>query len=398
VQVKPSWLNTDPVQFLLMELSDGTNQAMAVGGCVRDALMGRPCSDVDIATPHTPDSVEEILSFWGHVKLIPTGVDHGTWTAVVDGFPFEITSFRKDVATDGRRATVAYSQDIRDDAQRRDFTMNALYMTWRGEIHDPTGTGIEDLTARRLRFVGDADERCREDYLRIMRLFRFQAQLGINRPDPEAFAAAMRNAEGLAQVSGERKWSELKKTLGAYNPCGALLEMVRADVLDQVLPDRGHIGRVFDVVEAELGAGVEPDWPRRYVALRNGDDIPFPASNDEKNYVRAIHQNKMFGLAAARTAFNTRKRAVARDSYVLACAAGHIPCTIPEEEIERGVDAECPVTGDDLKTYGIPEGKVLGDALKRANAIFVDGGFRWSHSEIMDRLVLTEFGKHLKQA
>ena len=198
------WMTAPETRTVLAAL-DG--QGKFVGGAVRNALIGRPVADIDIATPLLPDDVAARLARAG-LGAVPTGIAHGTITAIANGKPFEITTLRRDVSTDGRRATVAFTTDWGEDAQRRDFTMNALYADAGGTVLDTVG-GVEDLKAGRVRFVGDATTRIREVYLRILRLFRFHAWYGKDEMDAEALHAAAAEKAGLAQLSGERVQKEL---------------------------------------------------------------------------------------------------------------------------------------------------------------------------------------------
>lgn len=210
-------------------------QARFVGGAVRDSLLNRPVNDVDLATPLLPDEVIARLEAAGF-KAIPTGIEHGTITAVVTGKTFEITTLRRDAATDGRRATVAFSTDWAEDAQRRDFTINALFADGDGRIYDYTD-GSSDLDPTRIRFIGKAEDRVREDYLRLLRFFRFQAHYSRCPMDGEALQAAKVLAPGLAQLSAERVWSELKRLLAAPDPAEVLDAMAATGVLARVLPE-----------------------------------------------------------------------------------------------------------------------------------------------------------------
>ncbi|WP_445680592.1 CCA tRNA nucleotidyltransferase [Radicibacter daui] len=215
-RLTPDWL-TAPASRALLAALEG--EARFVGGCVRNALLGLPASDIDIATPLEPAEVITRLKAAG-LKAIPTGIEHGTVTAVVEGPEgsrqkslFEVTTLRRDVSTDGRRATVAFTADWAEDAARRDFTMNALYLDGDGTLYDPTGKGVGDARARQVRFVGDARERLREDALRLLRFFRFHAQYGHGQPDADGLAACLAEAALLPALSGERIWQELRKLL-----------------------------------------------------------------------------------------------------------------------------------------------------------------------------------------
>ena len=218
---------------VLAALAASGDRARFVGGCVRDALAGRAVNDVDIATPTRPDRVIRLLEDAG-IRALPTGLAHGTVTAAVDGAAIEVTTLRRDVATDGRRATVRFTDDWAADAARRDFTMNALYCDPDGTVHDHTG-GLADLRAGRVRFVGSARRRIAEDALRMLRFFRFHAWYGAGPPDADALAACRELAPGLAGLAAERVWSELAKTLRAPEPAAAFASMEETGALAVVL-------------------------------------------------------------------------------------------------------------------------------------------------------------------
>ena len=246
---------------VLSALSAEGAQALVVGGAVRNALLGEPIADIDIATATPPGDTVRLAEAAG-LRTVPTGIDHGTVTIIADGRGFEATTFRRDVETDGRHAIVAYSDNIDDDARRRDFTMNALYATADGRVLDPVG-GLADLAARRLRFVGDARARITEDYLRILRFFRFLAWYG-READMQALAACHELRGGLAGISKERIGHEMRKLLAAPDPAQAVRLMAEAGVLPLVLP--GADGSDLpDLIGAEqdFGTGALPAWPRR---------------------------------------------------------------------------------------------------------------------------------------
>ena len=223
--------------FAALEAAGGAACVRFVGGCVRNALMGRAISDLDLAAQLTPDETEAALAAAG-LRSVPTGKAFGTITAVVDGKPFEITSLREDVETDGRRAVVRYTTDWAKDAQRRDFYLNALYADIEGRVYDPTGEGLGDVAAGRVRFIGEAEQRIREDYLRILRFFRFHAIYGDPEGgiDAEGLAACARHAPAISGLSAERIGAEMRKLLAAEDPAPSVAAMERAGVLTQVLP------------------------------------------------------------------------------------------------------------------------------------------------------------------
>lgn len=239
--------------------------ARIAGGAVRDALALRAVTDFDIATPEPPEQVIAALRRAG-IKAVPTGLAHGTVTAVADHRGFEITTLRRDVETDGRHALVAFTDDWLEDAARRDFTINAMSMGRDGAVFDYFG-GIADLEAGRVRFVGDAAARIAEDYLRVLRFFRFHARYGSGAPDIAATSAIAAAVAGLGRLSPERVWSELKRILAAPAPTGAIALMARLGVLQAVLPEGADVGRLAALV----GRGAPPDPLLRFAAVFTGD-------------------------------------------------------------------------------------------------------------------------------
>lgn len=232
------WLTASATRAVIaaLEAGGGPGCARFVGGCVRNALIEQPVADVDIATTLTPEDVDRAIRTAG-LKAVPTGIAHGTVTAVAERTPFEITTLRRDVSTDGRNATVAFTDDWAEDAARRDFRLNALYADADGRVFDPTGEGVADALAGRIVFVGDPETRIREDFLRILRFFRFHAWYGRGDPDPAALAACRSLASGMTRLSAERVSSELMKLLSAPDPRVAVRAMADAGVLAKVLPE-----------------------------------------------------------------------------------------------------------------------------------------------------------------
>ena len=230
-QISAAWVSDPATQRVCAALTEGGAQALFVGGCVRNALLDTPVSDIDIATDALPNRVVELAQA-ADLKAIPTGIDHGTVTVVCDHIPHEITTFRRDVETDGRRAVVAFSDKVEEDAARRDFTMNAIYARPDGTVLDPL-LGLPDLEARRVRFIGTAQNRIREDYLRSLRYFRFHAWYGDAQAgfDADALAAIAGNLDGLSTLSRERVGAELLKLLAAPDPAPSVAAMRSTGVL-----------------------------------------------------------------------------------------------------------------------------------------------------------------------
>ena len=250
---------------VLAALNSGGEEARVVGGAVRNALMDLPIGDIDIATTAVPDEVVRRAAAAGF-KAVPTGIDHGTVTLVVQGRPFEVTTLREDVETDGRRAKVAFGRDWRRDAERRDFTVNALSVTPEGEIHDYVG-GLADIAARRVRFIGEPGQRIAEDYLRILRFFRFHAAYGRGPLDPAGLAACIAGRDGLERLSRERVRAELVKLLAAPGALAAATAMTDAGLLTRLLGGAVNLVHLDRLIAVEQALALAPDPVRRLGAL-----------------------------------------------------------------------------------------------------------------------------------
>jgi len=257
----PPWMGEPPSRRLLGALASDRIAARFVGGCVRNAVLGRPVDDIDLAVNKPPETVMRTLEA-ANIKAIPTGLKHGTVTAIVDGRTFELTTLRRDVETDGRRAVVAFTDDWLADAGRRDFTFNALYADPDGTLYDPFD-GRADLAAGRVRFIGDADQRIAEDCLRVLRFFRFHAWYGKPPLDAAGFDACRRNAASLGGLSGERVRKELLRTLEAERSPDAVEAMSEAGALDHWLPEYAGAGRL----RALIGREGKADGLRRLAAI-----------------------------------------------------------------------------------------------------------------------------------
>jgi poly(A) polymerase len=370
--VAGAWLDAPAVQGVLGMLAAAGHRALCVGGCVRDALLGRPVGDVDVATDALPEAVQRAAAAAGF-RSVPTGIDHGTVTVVAGGQPVEVTTFRRDVATDGRRAVVAFTDDLAADAARRDFTLNALYAEADGTLRDPLG-GLPDLLARRVRFVGDPAARIREDYLRILRFFRFHAQVGAAAVDAEGLAACAALADGLAALSAERVTVELRKLLAAADPAPAVAAMQAAGVLARVLPgaDGSALARLV-----HLEAGRPARWPRRLAAL-GGDTARLRLSRAESG--------DLARLAAAEggpAALGYRLgAALAADALLLRAArSGTAPPPDWEAEVARGAAAVFPVSAADLMPA--LAGPALGKRLRAIEARWLASGLRLTREQLL---------------
>lgn len=300
-----SWLQRAGLSALVAAL--GVGQTRYVGGAVRDTLLGLPVKDIDMATPLEPAEVMRRLKAHG-IQVVPTGIAHGTVTAVLAGGPVEITTLRHDVTTDGRRATVAFASDWQEDAARRDFTINALYADpATREVFDWFG-GLEDLAARRVRFIGDARQRIREDHLRILRYFRFQARFGSLPADPEAEQAVAELAATLKGLSRERVGMEMLNLLGLPDPAPTAARMAELGVLAEVLPE-AQVPALTALVAEETRQGVQPDAMRRLAALLPAE--PPLAEAAASRFRLSSAQKKRLALAAGRSSETGQARALA---------------------------------------------------------------------------------------
>ncbi|NBE07332.1 CCA tRNA nucleotidyltransferase [Paragemmobacter ruber] len=373
-----AWLEDPAAQAACAALIAGGHQALFVGGCVRNALLNMPIGDIDIATDATPDRAMALAALAG-IKALPTGIEHGTVTFIIRRHPHEVTTFRRDVQTDGRHAVVAFSRRIEEDAARRDFTMNALYARPDGTLVDPLG-GLPDLLARRLRFVGDPATRIREDYLRILRFFRFHAWYG----DPEAgvdaegLAACAAGVDGLSSLSRERVGAEFRKLLAAPDPAPALASMAHAGALHALLPgtDPRYLSPLI-----HLEDGLPIRWLRR-LAVLGGDNLA-----DLLRLSRA-EARQLAHLRAAAT--GTDSPAVlaqkygadeATDALLVRAALNETP--LPpgwQAEVARGAAAQFPVTAADLPAL---IGPALGQELKRLERLWRDSDLRLTKADLL---------------
>ncbi len=259
------WLRSGPSARVLALLNGDSTEARVVGGAVRNALLGIPVGDIDIATTALPDEVIRRAREAG-IKSVPTGIEHGTVTLVVDAQPFEVTTLREDIETFGRKAKVAFGRDWARDAARRDFTINGLSVGADRVVHDYVG-GLADIAARRVRFIGDPDRRIAEDYLRILRFFRIHAAYGAGEPDREGYLACIAGREGLATLSAERVRMEVLKLMVANGAVAAIEAMADGGLLQTIFGGIGYIGPFAAMIAIEGSLGLEPNAVRRLGAL-----------------------------------------------------------------------------------------------------------------------------------
>ena len=399
---RPDWLREDATRALLAAFAAHGQALRFVGGCVRDTLMERPVGDLDAATPAMPGTVMALLEAEG-IKTIPTGLKHGTVTAIILDRQIEITTLREDAACDGRHAEVRYTDDWQRDAARRDFTMNALYMDAAGEVYDYFG-GLGDLAARRLRFIGDPVARIREDYLRILRFFRFYATHAAPPPDEEALAACTAEATGIANLSGERIRAEMFKLLAAPDPVPSLKLMEACGVLKEIgvaAPDYAAL---------ELPAPADPLLQLLlllgHVASPNpeeGADILAALALSERWRLSNAERDRLTtGLVtptpekitdAQAKAFLRREGETCYRDWIWRWHAQH-----PQEAEnahallalpERWPVPLFPVTGKDLLARGVPQGEGLGKLLAELEAAWEASDYTLDKEALLKRIGVT---------
>ncbi|WP_312468721.1 MULTISPECIES: CCA tRNA nucleotidyltransferase [Brucella] len=405
-----NWLRSKPLQALFAALNRDGGEVRVVGGAVRNTLLGTKVSDVDLATTHLPEQTVRLAKEAGF-KPVPTGIEHGTITVVVQGQPFEVTTLRKDIETNGRHAKVAFGIDWKTDAERRDFTINALYATADGDVIDYVG-GLVDIETKTLRFIGDAEERIREDYLRILRFFRFFAWYGSGRPETDGLRASARLKDGLNQLSAERVWSELKKLLSAPDPSRAMLWMRQSGVLNIILPEseKWGIDAIHGLVRAEtdldwqvdallrLESIVPPDAARmtelgkrlkmsnaeraRLEAWARADAIKSETS--EQALKKLIYRGSSQAVAdRIRLAYASARQEAAASDEAMIRAGGYSRLLDAVEKYEPLV---FPVTGGDLLSLGVEKGPGLGEALRDLETLWIDSGFSLDREALLDKL------------
>ncbi|MDJ0640956.1 MAG: CCA tRNA nucleotidyltransferase [Paracoccaceae bacterium] len=374
-RIKADWLESSATRAMFALLSD--YECYAVGGCIRNTLLDHPVNDIDLSTDARPEVVMELAEAAG-LHAIPTGLEHGTVTVVVEDTPFEVTTFRKDIETDGRRAVVAFANSVEDDALRRDFTMNALYARGDGEVIDPVD-GLPDIATRTVRFIEDADRRIQEDYLRSLRFFRFSAwyadmERGF---DPVALDAIGRNLAGLETLSRERVGSELVKLLSAPDPAPAVATMRSVGVLAQVLPGASdeNLGLL---VALEERFGLPADAVRR-LALLGGDFDSLRLSRAQARDVHRIRDNT--GQDARRLGYRLGLKLGADALLVTAASLGQDLPADALDGISFGAAQTFPVFAADLMPEY--EGKALGDKLRALENTWIESGFTLLKEELL---------------
>lgn len=399
------WLERQETQEIFDALLAAGGEARAVGGAVRNSLLGEPVKDIDIATTLTPQAVMDAAEKAG-LKAIPTGVEHGTVTLIAEHHPFEITTLREDVKTFGRHAEVVFSKDWAADAARRDFTINALYADSRGTLYDPLG-GYPDLTAQRIRFIGDADQRIKEDYLRILRFFRFNAEYGQDGIDGVGLSACVRERAGLAGLSAERVRAEFLRLLCARRALQMIETMFDYGLLVDILGTAPALTRLEKLIEAEALANFSPDPVRRLGALsvrvtedaeRMGERLRL--SKAEKRRLMALTVRCEFvhyemSERDGRAALYRLGEETFQDVMLLKWAERGDSATNEFEHWRsllrlptRWQTPEFPLSGHDAHAAGLSQGRDVGMALDAVERWWVEHDFSADESELKGRLQL----------
>jgi len=394
------WLSRPSTRAVFAALTAEGAEARAVGGAVRNALMGTPVKDIDIATTALPADVMRLAAQAG-LHAVPTGLEHGTVTVIAKHAPFEVTTLRRDIETFGRHARVTFTTDWSEDAQRRDFTMNALYCGPEGTVHDPLG-GFEDLVARRVRFIGDAKQRIREDYLRTLRFFRFLAEYGnATAPDAEGLAAAIAERSGLAALSGERIRAELLLLLAAPGAIFAVRAMSAARLIEPVLGVPGNVDLLARLAAIEQALGRPPDPVLRLAALAlDGSPAPLQArlrlsAAETAKLAYANVRDPAFDPSSSEheaQAFLYRHGAQAFiDGALMAWArCGEDPGSQSRAERvrlpERWQTPELPVRGADVLALGVKPGPDVGRLIAAFETWWIAQGFPTDAKLAADKL------------
>ncbi len=391
------WMTAPESRAVFDALVAGGADARFVGGCVRDAWLGRPVKDIDIATHAPPERVMELLAAAG-IRAIPTGIAHGTVTALSGGRPYEITTLRRDVESFGRHARVEFTDDWMEDAARRDLTMNALSCTADGLVHDPFG-GLADLAAGRVRFVGDARRRIAEDVLRLLRFFRFHAHYGRGAPDADALAACTELAPRLPTLSGERVRGELFRLLTAPGAAAVWRLMIGQGVMAPLLPTATATGRLDRLARLEHDLDEPPDPTRRLAAVLEEEDRAgalavagtLRLSNGERDRLAALVEPPV-ALSPADDRIRLRQAlyrvgdaALYRDLMLMAALDCGGPLDLTALRAARAVADDLPalrlpIAGRDLLALGVGRGPGLGRLLKQVEAWWIAADFRPDHA------------------
>ncbi len=400
IRIDDAWLKQKSLQRLFDILLSNGGEAMVIGGAVRNSLMKRPVNDVDLATNLQPDEIVSRLEE-ADERAIPTGIDHGTVTALIDKTTYEITTLREDIATDGRHASVRFGTDWVQDAQRRDFTINALYCDRVGNVFDPVD-GIDDIAKGEVRFIGDPATRIREDALRILRFFRFFAWYGSGRPDAASLKACAALRDLLGKLSAERVWAEMKKLLSAADPGRALLWMRTSGILGTILPESEKWG--IDAIPALLGLEQDHEWDpdpmlRLMAMIPPSSEIVvalskrFAMSNAEHSRLVDWANSPLPDTSMSPEDI---EQFFYRNSHQGTVDALRVKIAhIAEDEVKSGLLSkflkqaqdwkrpDFPLKGRDLLSAGHEPGPEMGALLNRLEEAWIESNFKLTHEELL---------------
>ncbi len=374
VPVPPAVDDEAALARLVAALDGGNDGARYIGGWVRDTLLGLDPQDIDVATRFAPETAEHRVRTAGlGVWTTPSGIAHGTIGVLVGGRTIEVTTLRRDLATDGRHATVAFTEDWREDAARRDFTINALSADpLTGEVHDYFG-GLDDLAAGRVRFIGDPERRIAEDHLRILRFFRFFARFGRGEPDPASYAACVTRAKDLMALSRERIAAELVKLLGLPDPVATIAAMLAGGLFAPVIPEIVSADRLEALVAAERAAGIAPDGLRRLAALLPSVADVADSVGGRLRLSKAERKRLMLATGGIDGSSEALAYAIGTESAVDRLllhgepdAARHVAAWQPPR---------FPLSGGDLIAKGLTPGPIVAATLRRIEQQWVEAGF-----------------------
>lgn len=384
--ITSSWLKGEEVSKIFSALD---NQARFVGGCVRNSLLNLPITDIDIATPIPPEEVLEKLQNTG-IKAIPTGIKHGTITAIINNNGYEITTLRKDIECDGRHAKVEFTDKWQEDAARRDFTINAMSCDIEGKIYDYFN-GLQDIDPVKVRFVGNANERCQEDYLRILRFFRFSA-LYSNSLDKDGLNAAKKWSNELPNLAAERIWQEIRKLLSARNPIWALQAMCDSSIWYNITGTNSNLEILNNYLEVENKFSIEINHIARLAAIVMGNNESkykiFKASNKELNLLKILTSNIPYQEERQIKEIIRKHGNQSAELYI----ALHSNCD--KDLLTKNIDIaknwqvpDFPISGKDLLALGCSKGKEIGILLDKANDYWVNSNYLANKEDLIRYIV-----------
>lgn len=376
----PQWMQDPDLISVLDCLNHDNINAKMVGGCVRDFLFNKDVYDIDIACKLEIEETKKLLQK-NNIRTIDTGIKHGTITAHINGKNFEITTLRKDTKTDGRHAIVEFTDNWTEDAKRRDFTINALYADRDGSIYDPLGTGLNDIQTKTVRFIGDAHERINEDYLRILRYFRFHAKYNNGDPNKNALNACKNLKEKIHQLSDERIYDELFKTLKNDSAPIAIKMMEQIDLFDLKPEAPDHLSRLIEL-QKQLN---KIDFTTRYeTSIKRKKYIK---NKKQKQFIKKLNEFKKSWNNNIKLSLYTYQRDIVIQGLLSLKAEGN---NISDITISNAISSPAPifpvVASDIMEAFKIPQGKEVGEKLKQAEQIWIESDFTLPRNQILEKL------------